>query len=157
MTRKFWVPGEIALHPVALLGMAMTWCNDHYWKQHSAGWITGKLSDVAGLAFFPLWVAALLELALLLAGRRWLVRTPVMLAIVIATAVLFSSIKLSHAASNAYTGFVGRICTATKYDSAARVSARNSVDPTDLLALPALGIGYWIIRKRDAVRGKSVG
>ena len=40
-----------ALHPVALVGVVVLVVNDWVGKGRGPGWLTGKLSDVAGLAF----------------------------------------------------------------------------------------------------------
>ena len=56
-------PGEELLHPVPILCMILLGVNDHVLK--GSGWVpgvvTGKLSDFAGLVFFPLFLTALLN------------------------------------------------------------------------------------------------
>ncbi|MFT5682697.1 MAG: hypothetical protein ACI8RZ_003621, partial [Myxococcota bacterium] len=42
------------LHPVTLTAMALLAVNDHWAKYALTGVVTGKLSDFAGLVFFPL-------------------------------------------------------------------------------------------------------
>ncbi len=51
-------------HPLTLLSIAILLLNDHVLKVVSPSWLTGKLSDFAGLFFFPFIVAAGLSLAL---------------------------------------------------------------------------------------------
>jgi len=51
-------------HPLVLLSMAVLLLNDHVFKIISPTWLTGKLSDFAGLFFFPFVVAAGLSLLL---------------------------------------------------------------------------------------------
>lgn len=51
-------------HPVTLLSIAILLLNDHVLKVVSPSWWTGKLSDFAGLYFFPFIVAAGLSLLL---------------------------------------------------------------------------------------------
>ena len=46
------------LHPLVLAGLALLILNDHVWKAAHGTWWTGKPSDVAGLAVFPLLVSA---------------------------------------------------------------------------------------------------
>ena len=41
------------MHPVALAAIAVLVVNDHVLKSAYPGWLTGKLSDIAGLVFFP--------------------------------------------------------------------------------------------------------
>src|SRR5512142_265142 len=133
-------PGELALHPIAIAAMAVTWCNDHYMKQLWPGWFTGKLSDISGLAFFPFWAAAALELCLFTMRRRWLVGLRCMLAIVACAATLFTAIKISPSANRVYEELITDIRGAQSGYGAGRCRAHNRVDPTDLIALPALGI-----------------
>jgi hypothetical protein len=53
------------LHPVPLFALATLILNDHVLKQRYPGWVTGKLSDVAGMVFFPLLLLAFIDM-----GRR---------------------------------------------------------------------------------------
>ena len=43
-------------HPLTLLSIAILLLNDHVLKVVSPSWLTGKLSDFAGLFFFPIIV-----------------------------------------------------------------------------------------------------
>ena len=51
-------------HPAVLGSVALLVLNDHLLKQAYPGWLTGKLSDVSGLVFFPVLLAMLLGWAL---------------------------------------------------------------------------------------------
>lgn len=51
-------------HPLSLLSIALLLLNDHVFKVVSPSWLTGKLSDFAGLFFFPFIVAAGLSILL---------------------------------------------------------------------------------------------
>lgn len=53
--------GEPLLHPVCLLSMAVWWLNDHVGKVYAPSALTGKASDVACLAVFPLWTWCLVD------------------------------------------------------------------------------------------------
>ena len=48
-------------HPLPLGMAAVVALNDHLLKAAWPGWVTGKLSDVAGLAFFPVLLVALAD------------------------------------------------------------------------------------------------
>ncbi len=126
-----------ALHPVALVALVVPVVNDWVLKPSSApAWLTGKLSDVAGLVFAPLVLTALVDLALYAAARLgarvdpWL--GPRRLAVAIAlTGGVFAAVKISADVARA---------VARAWPGDARIVA----DRTDLLALPALAIAAWI-------------
>ena len=44
-----WIGGSL-IHPVAIGLTCLWWQNDHVWKFEFGNWLTGKLSDVCGLA-----------------------------------------------------------------------------------------------------------
>ncbi|MFG1947351.1 hypothetical protein [Nonomuraea sp. NPDC048826] len=102
--------------------------NDHILKHAWPGFVTGKLSDVAGLVVAPPLVALLLP-------RR------ADLAATILTGALFTVVKTTEtgaeAASQIWTTLAG--------------SSRVLADPTDLLALPALALAWWV-RQRSRER-----
>jgi len=122
---------------VSLGAVLLLVVNDHLLKQADVvpAAITGKLSDLAGLAFFPLLLTALVDLVLLgvarlgppvdfTLGRRKLA------AAIAATGAVFTAVKLSpdaaHVAADALT--------------ALGIRSHIVADPSDLLALPALAI-----------------
>jgi len=119
---------------VAVLVMTV---NDHVLKR-SGGVpqaVTGKLSDVAGLFFFPLLLAAVLALLLRVARLRASERS-VGLASLLATGLVFAGLKLSPGFNLAVE----------------RLWAPNALDPTDLLALPMLGLSWAWMRRREPPR-----
>ncbi|WP_101787412.1 hypothetical protein [Nonomuraea indica] len=103
--------------------------NDHLLKHTHPGVVTGKLSDVAGLVVAPPLVA------LLLAGRADLVAT-------LATGALFTLVKTTETGAQ----------TASHLWTLVAGPSRVLADPTDLLALPALVLAWWI-RHRTLGRG----
>ncbi|XVU21533.1 hypothetical protein ACQPZJ_30195 [Actinoplanes sp. CA-054009] len=48
------------IHPVTVLGLGLLLLNDHYLKAAHPSWLTGKLSDAAGLVMAPALLAVLL-------------------------------------------------------------------------------------------------
>ncbi len=137
-------PGFGLIHPVVVLAVVVLAVNDHWAKQRWPGLITGKLSDVAGLAFFPLFLQAGWELFASLRG-------PVVPSFRVArnaailTAVVFSAVKLFEPASLAYEWGLGLL--RWPLDLTLRPVSLTR-DPTDLLALPALAISLLLARRR---------
>lgn len=134
-----------ALHPVSLLAIGVLVVNDWVLKPRlGPSFVTGKLSDVAGLAVAPVILTALIGLVLLAAAKLGvrvdprLTQRRLVLATV-ATGVVFAAIKLSARAASWFTDALGVIRPATVH-----------LDRTDLACLPMLAIAYWI--GRDELR-----
>ncbi|MGW0807126.1 hypothetical protein [Nonomuraea sp. NPDC002799] len=111
-------------HPATIAGAILLLVNDHLLKQVWPGFLTGKLSDVAGLVVAPALLA-------LLFWRR------ADLAAILLTGALFTLVKTTETgaeiASHAWTLVAG--------------PSRVLADPTDLLALPALALAWWVRRR----------
>lgn len=134
-----------ALHPVALLAIGVLLLNDWVLKRRFTGsFVTGKLSDLAGLAAAPVVLTALIGLVLLAAAKLGaridprLTQRRLVLA-VLATGVVFAAIKLDTRAAGWFTDALGVFRSATVH-----------LDRTDLACLPMLAIAYWI--GRDELR-----
>lgn len=130
-----------AMHPVALLGLAVMIVNDWVLKpRFGPSAITGKLSDLGGLLAAPLFLTAAIGLVLRLfrAKDPYLTHRRLVLSIA-ATGVVFAAIKLSAHAAAAFVAVISVVRPAEVY-----------LDRTDLLCLPILGIAYWI--GRDELR-----
>jgi hypothetical protein len=55
-------PADAVSSPLALAALVLLFVNDHELKQRWPGWLTGKLSDLAGLVLLPIVLLTLLEL-----------------------------------------------------------------------------------------------
>lgn len=136
--------GEGMAHPGAVLAVVVLLANDHWGKAAFPGLVTGKLSDFAGLAFFPLFLQGVLEVAGAPVSRRVLAGTCV------ATAAVFAAVKASAAAGLAWAWTLGTLqWPFLAAWSAAQGSGlppwspvRHAVDPTDLVALPAVLLAW---------------
>jgi hypothetical protein len=121
-------PGGELLHPAALAAMVLLALNDHVLKGRAPGWLTGKLSDFAGLLFFPLLLTAGWNTARWALRRPWRLTSRALVIAVVATGIGFTIWKLG--------GVLGAVR-----------------DPSDLAALvmlaPAYAIGRSEIRRRD--------
>lgn len=139
-------PGGGLLHFVPLAAIALLIANDHLLKPRYPGVLTGKLSDLAGLAFFPLFLQGLLELCGLRRSDR------VLRACVASTALVFTAVKTLPAALHAYRFGLG----ALQWPLRALLAAVHGaplpdfapvaavLDPTDLVALPMLALALWV-------------
>jgi hypothetical protein len=150
----------LLLHPLAVLSVVVLLGNDHLLKAAAPGLLTGKLSDVAGLVVFPLLLA---EVAAVIARR--MLRRPIearalVLAAVLITAAGFSAVKTSNVAADLWAGGLGALQWLVGFGFARGgppPSTVVAVDPTDLVALPALLVAVLIARKRRQPRpGRAV-
>jgi len=118
--------------------MALLAVNDHWAKAAYGTWFTGKLSDFAGLVFFPLLVE-LLPVGAGTVGRRravWI------------TALGFTLVKTLPAATAAWNALFGAVYQAIGWGDGARLIC----DPTDLIALSALVLPLFLIPPADGSR-----
>lgn len=153
--RRERTPGDLLLHPAALVALAVVIFNDRVLKIHYPGVVSGKLSDFAGLVYFPLFLVAALELL-----RRLVRRSPWELtwhAVAVASVVVgvsFVLIKTWDPAGDAYRVGIGwalwvaRIGPSLLADG--EVPAQGDVglvkDPWDLMALPMLLVPVHVAR-----------
>jgi hypothetical protein len=124
---------SLLLHPLPLAAIALTAVNDHLLKGAGVlpGWLTGKLSDFAGLFFFPIAVVAAWRAV---TRGRWPRVDAAMPAIAAAiTGAFMALFKLSP-----------WVC--------ARLPVSIVADPSDLLALPMLPLACWWIAARQRQR-----
>jgi len=144
---------ELLLHPIAVIAIAALIANDHWFKDAYPGWLTGKLSDAAGLALFPL---LLVVLAGDLAPRSW---ASIAVAILI-TALGFTLVKTCPAATALYRVGLGALqwpflaLGDWLHGSGLRgpVAVAAVTDPSDLLALPFTGLAAVVAWRTGYVR-----
>lgn len=125
-------------HPLALTALGLLAANDFLFKRLWPSWITGKLSDFAWLALVPLLVTAALSVFLPPTRSR---RLPdwCMAAALAVTGLVFGLVKSIPAVNELATRSLGAVFAPFGAHPAL------TLDPTDLLALPALLIpaGLW--------------
>jgi hypothetical protein len=123
------------VHPIPLAAVALLVVNDHVWKGGGVipAWITGKLSDFAGLFFFPVLLTVVVEAAW--RRRAAVARREIAWASVLLTGVVFAAIKSVPALAALASRVLGPIVC----------------DPTDLLALGALAFSLrYLLRELPA-------
>ena len=149
-------PGDLVLHPVALVGLAVLLLNDHVLKGVAPGWLTGKLSDVAGLTFLPFLLLALVDVV----RRRRTPGVPVAAAVAVSmgTALVFAAVKLVDPVRVLAAGLAGVArapidAVAAWTTGAPRpplVPALIAADPSDVLAVVACAAVLLVVRGRPA-------
>ena len=142
--RDSGLPCDELVAPLPLAALAVLVLNDHYlkhaWRQP---WITGKLSDFAGLFVFPLVLTSLWNVGRV--GARKLLGSakdapPVrltsrqLLAAAAGTGIAFTAIKLSPPLGEALAGALESLFPFAEFAFVP--------DPTDLLALAVLPLSY---------------
>jgi len=131
-------PSEF-LSPWPLLAVALLVLNDHVFKAQFHNGLTGKLSDFAGCFLLPWFVSAVLAQL-----TPWSLRARIGVGVV-ATLALFVPIKLSSVAA----AFVARAIEVLSLPLG--LGAQHIVaDPSDLLAVPMVGVAAWLVLRRHA-------
>ncbi len=130
--------GAGLLHPGVIVAVLVLLINDHYLKAAAPGFITGKLSDAAGLAYFPLFLQALWEWCGGGVSKR------VLRVCCAATVLVFSSVKTIPLCHDLYEVGLGWLQYPVRAWIGASAPARVALqmDPWDLLALPAVGLAW---------------
>jgi hypothetical protein len=132
-----------ALHPVALAAVVVLVVNDWVLKPRFRGsFVTGKLSDLAGLIFAPVLLSALIGLALYVARKAGLRVEPRLthrrlVLCCAATALGFALVKLYPPVGDVVARLIGH-------------GASFYPDWTDVLCTPCVLVAYWI--GRDELR-----
>ncbi len=126
--QTFFISLRVFKHPLTLLSIALLLLNDHMLKGALPSWLTGKLSDFAGLFFFPFLLCAALS------PLRLRPRQSAGIAFGI-TAIWFAAMKTMPAA-NHWTQWLAGVIVGKP--------VRLVLDPTDLIALVALVPAWWL-------------
>ena len=126
------------VHPLPALAVLILFLNDHIWKWRYSSWWTGKLSDFAGLFFFPLFLCALVCLVMNLIRPQFYWIGPRLLSMALfLTGLGFALIKLSPVVNGWYLGIY----------RFAGFEAQAVRDPWDLMALTMLPLTYFFARR----------
>ncbi len=128
-------------HPITLGAVVLLIANDHLLRRLWPSWWTGKLGDAAWLVFAPLMLAVLIA---------WLVPARLKRQEALVAALAFGLVGAGFALAKTVPA-MHQAATATLAALTGAPSALR-LDPTDLLTLPALGIGWWVWQRSAAPR-----
>jgi hypothetical protein len=150
------IPAGGLLHPAPLAAIALLVINDHLLKPAVPGWWTGKLSDFAGMVFFPLLLQASGETLLWALRRPWGPSRRVLGISVLATGLGFAGVQLVPGVQALWSWGLGalqwplRALMASAGGRAAPdvLPTASTADPTDLLALLFLGVAWQVGQHR---------
>jgi hypothetical protein len=150
--RSTYSPGGGLLHPVALAAIALLVLNDHVLKAAYGTWWTGKLSDLAGMLFFPLLLQAIVEVGQSASRSSWRPSRAVLVASAAATACVFAAINLFEPVAELYRHGLGGLqwpfralaSLASGAGVPGLAPVKHTLDPSDLIALPTVGLAIWL-------------
>ncbi len=139
-------PGSLLVHPIMVGCLLLLIVNDHLLKARFHNAITGKLSDVAGLAFVPVLLVAMVEFGCWILRRRSPGQPAALAFSGFAVAIGFAAVQTVPAATDMYRSLAGLPW-----------SGQSSVvaDVTDLVALPAVAVGWILAISGAARRGRK--
>lgn len=143
----------MVLHPAFLVAVGVLILNDQMLKRFVGGTVPNKLSDIAGLVFFPLVLVALVELL----AKRLTAERRVTICAVAVTGAFFAAIKLSPAAAHVYGDLLGWVRwpyqavvhLARGHPSPRARRVHIVPDRSDLAALVALAVPWWVASRRS--------
>jgi len=158
---------DALVHPVPLAAVMMLLWNDHVFKITNPGWLSGKLSDIAGLIVVPFVLLAAWDLMRL--ARPGLPAAGLRLAVAsVAVVVLaFATVEVMPLGSDIYrmalagTQWPFRALTAfvTSEPLPGLAPVQVTSDLSDLLALPAalivLAVRPWSGQRTREARGAA--
>jgi hypothetical protein len=134
---KSFKPIHFFIHPLPLLAVLLTAVNDHYLKYQFPGFITGKLSDFAGLFYFPLFISAMVVLLVRLYQKEYVFNRRLLLVVIVLTDVIFCLLKLNQQAKSLFVSWFSQNVFSIAVTS----------DVTDIIALSASAGCYFFARQ----------
>lgn len=140
------VRGDFLLSWVFLVSLVALLVNDFYLKRAHPGAVSGILSDVAGMVFFPILIVAVAEFAMLLFPAKRFASVAWFAVAAAFIGVAFTVVKFTGWGEDAYTAVVAPVVEWTGSGLSLGTTGVVS-DPADLLALLALPIPILVGRR----------
>lgn len=149
-------PADGLLHPVVLGAVVVLAVNDQVLKAAAPGPATWILSDAAGLIVAPAVLQAMTEVVAWAVGWWRGPERRVVLASIVVVGVGYAAVQLWPPATDAYRVGLGLaqwpfrllLALAQGQPMPAVAPVQAVGDAFDLLALPALGVSWWLGRRR---------
>jgi len=135
---------DAMVHPLMVGSVVLLVLNDHLLKSVWSSWTTGKLSDFAGLLFFPILMGAFIEVV----APTDVFKPRVVLAVSVAlTGITFIGLQLSPLVGDGYQLVMGLVQWPFRLvldPSSPMSGVALTPDPTDLITLPALLLAWRV-------------
>jgi len=150
--------GDLLSHPLAVAAVIVLALNDHLLKAVAPGFVTGKLSDVAGLVFAPLLVTSIVEIVALGLDRQPPDRRRLVIVSIIATGLAFALVKTTPPGTAIFAwslGIAQWLAGAGPIFGTAPHATAVLTDPSDLIALPALAAASWVAARTVSRAGEG--
>lgn len=146
-TARRTVPGDLMLHPVVVASVVLLLANDHVFKLRWPSVVTGKLSDVAGLAFFPVLLFSFAEMWSAVLRRR--APSPsILVGCIFVTGIVFASAEVAPSFERVLEAMWGALASPREAISGSSSPVTMVADPSDLVALPALWVAWRVAARR---------
>lgn len=154
----------LLVHPAVIGALALWLINDHVLKQAYPNWWTGKLSDVAGMVVFPVFVGVVLQ-TVLPRARSWSNSHTLLFASTL-TVIAFTAVKLTPIGALAYQWGLGiaqwpwhaATAWATHGSMAPLRAVKLAMDPSDLVTLPFAFVAGVLLEStvdQELVKGEA--
>ena len=136
--RAFWRAIPSLSHPVTIFAVVMLLFNDHWWRHNYPSWLTGKMGDFTWLVFAPMICAMLVAW---IVPHKWQNQEKIVGMLSFGfIGVWFATAKTMPVIHQMTTNTVEWI---VGWEGTLRI------DPTDLITLPALLVGWWVWSNAD--------
>jgi hypothetical protein len=140
------------IHPMVVVAVVVLVVNDHVLKALWPGALTGKLSDIAGMTFFPLFLLSVQELLSRTLHRTIQPSRRQLAMWILIVGIGFTAVNIIPIAGDWYRWTWGVLGSPLRGSTTPVVLTQ---DLGDLVVLPFLGIA-WLIGEKRVSRAKGI-